>query len=108
MYHRSVIVKKAADARPVTKEMLIVMKQKEQRADQLKESVGFQRTSIWDHVCDLWTLMLYGMRPKSKQCITYGHTLPASGWIEGRKPKCSDCGDPISDPDELRKSLPRW
>jgi len=107
MYHRSVIVKKAADARPVTREMLCVMKEKEHRADQLKESVGFQRTSIWDHVSDLWTLVLHGFRPKSKQCISYGHTLPASGWVQGRKPKCADCGESISDPEQLRRAVPR-
>jgi hypothetical protein len=107
MYHRSVIVKKAADARPVTREMLCVMKEKEQKADQYKESVGFQSISFWSHLADFWTLMLYGLKPKSKQCIAYGHNLPIGGWVQGRKPKCSDCGEAISDPDQLRKSLPR-
>ena len=107
MYHRSVIMKRAADAAPVSKEKLTSMKAKEQRAVDLKESVGFQRTTIWDHLSDLWTIVLYGLRPKSKMCITYGHTLPMHGWLQGRKPKCADCGDDISDPDELRKALPR-
>jgi hypothetical protein len=108
MYHRSVIVKKSADARPVTRELLCVMKEKEQKADNYKESVGFQSTSIWSHIADLWTVLLYGLRPKSKQCITYGHTLPATGWVQGRKPKCADCGEAISDPDDLRRSVPRF
>ncbi len=107
MYHRSVIVKRAADAAPVSKEKISTMKAKEQRAHDLKESVGFQRTSIWDHLSDLWTIVLYGLRPKNKQCISYGHSLPASGWVQGRKPKCADCGEAISDPEELRKALPR-
>ncbi len=108
MYHRSVIVKKSADARPVTREMLCVMKEKEQKADAIKETVGFQSSSIWSHIADFWTLMVYGLKPKNRQCINYGHTLPAGGWVAGRKPKCSDCGEHISDPDDLRRSLPRF
>lgn len=107
MYHRSVIVKKCADARPVTREMLCVMKDKEQKADQLKESAGFQAISMWNHIADLWTLVVHGFRPKNKQCIGYGHSLPTSGWVQGRKPHCAHCGEVISDPDELRKALPR-
>jgi hypothetical protein len=108
MYHRSVIVKRAADAAPVSREKLSTMKTQEMRVDQLKESSGFQRTTIWDHISDLWTVVLYGFRPKNKQCIGYGHSLPVAGWEQGRKPKCSDCGEAISDPDELRRATPRY
>lgn len=105
MINRSVIGKRAKDAVPISKEQISTLKLKAQRVEEIE---GLRRATVWDYICDLWTMVACsGKSSKAKQCEIYGHTLPHEGWSVGRLPKCGDCGTPITHPDDLRKAVPR-
>lgn len=92
------------DTAPISKDQITTLKQKVQRVENLET----KRTSVWDHICDAWTYLVYSFKPKSHQCRIYGHTLPSTGWEPGRRPNCGDCGTQIVDFDDLRKAQPRY
>jgi hypothetical protein len=93
------------DTAPISKDQITTLKQKVQRVENIDNA---RRTTVWDHICDMWTQFTYSFKPKSNQCRIYGHTLPSGGWQAGRRPNCGDCGTQINDADDLRKAQPRY
>ena len=89
---------------PISKDQISTLKRKAMRVEEIDNR---NRATLWDYVCDIWTRIIYSFKPKSHQCRIYGHTLPSSGWIAGRRPNCGDCGVQINDAEELRRAVPR-
>ena len=44
---------------------------------------------------------------KSRACHFYGHVPPAHGYWQGTFPRCQDCGEEITAPDQIRGSTAR-
>lgn len=104
MINRSVIGKRAPGSTPISQDQLSTLKQKAIRVEEIE---GRGKLSIWDYVCDFWTMLTHSFERKDRQCNIYGHTMPTTGWTVGRLPHCGDCGAAISHPEDLRRAVPR-
>lgn len=95
----SLVSRKACGTMPMSRSQLSSLKDKIDTA-----SGAATRLVRFAHAFFNWIRFCFVAQParNNAECASSGHVLPTNGWVPGKAPSCSACGEKVVDPLELR------